>query len=257
MKKTIPILLLILFFVAAAWYSLVRSPDPVDELPPPTPTPELPIEAQQPDPGLNDQASDIEPASVPEPLPLLSESDNEVTGAMVELAGADPLGEYLVKDQVVSRIVATIDSLTSRQVPAPINPVKPASGKFIISGEGEDTVMSADNHARYTAYISLLQGLDSDAVFSFYTRYHPLFQQAWEENGGEGAFNDRLLEVIDHLLATPDVEGDIYLVKPEAVYLFVDPELEALSAGQKILLRMGPENAALVKAKFTEIKSLL
>jgi len=254
MKKTIPILLLILFFVAAAWYSLIRNPEPVDELPPPTPLPESPIGTQQPDPGLHDQEFDIQPAPEPEPLPLLGESDNEVTGAMAELAGADPLGEYLVKDQVVSRIVATIDSLTSRQVPAPINPVKPVSGKFIISGEGEDIVMSADNHVRYTVYVSLLQGLDSDAVFSFYTRYYPLFQQAWEENGGEGAFNDRLLEVIDHLLATPDVEGNIYLVKPEAVYLFVDPELEALSAGQKILLRMGPDNAAAVKAKLTEIK---
>ena len=215
------------------------------------------METLQPDPGPDDQVSDIEPAPVPEPLPLLGESDNEVTGAMADVVGADPLGEYLVKDQVVSRLVATIDSLTSRQVPAPINPVKPASGKFVTSGGGEDTVMSADNYTRYDAYVSLLQGLDNDAALDFYTRYYPLLQQAWEENGGEGAFNDRLLEVIDHLLATPDVEGDIYLVKPEAVYLFVDPELEALSAGQKILLRMGPDNAAVVKAKLTEIRNLL
>ena len=173
---------------------------------------------------------------------------------MADVVGADPLGEYLLKDQVVSRLVATIDSLTSRQVPAPINPVEPASGKFLVSGEGEDTVMSADNYTRYDAYVSLLQGLDNDAALDFYTRYYPLLQQAWEENGGEGAFNDRLLEVIDHLLATPDVEGDIDLVKPEAVYLFADPELEALSAGQKILLRMGPDNAALVKAKLAELR---
>ncbi len=55
----------------------------------------------------------------------------------------------------------------------------------------------------------------------------------------QGSVNDRLIEVIDNLLATPDVEGPVYLTKPEAVYLFEDPELEALTAGQKVLLRMG------------------
>ena len=58
-------------------------------------------------------------------------------------------------------------------------------------------------------------------------------------------------------MTTPDVDGDIYLVKPEAVYLFEDPELEALTAGQKILLRMGPENAMAVKEKLREIRRLL
>jgi len=256
MKKTIPILLLVMFFAAAAWYSLTRRPEPVDELAPPVAVPESPIETQQPDPGLDEQVSDIEPVPVPEPLPNLNESDNEVTGVMADMVGADPVGEYLVKDQVVSRIVATIDSLTSRQVPAPINPIKLADGKFITSGEGENTVISADNHTRYDAYVRLLQGLDNEAVLGFYTRYYPLFQQAWEENGGEGTFNDRLLEVIDHLLVTPDVEGDIYLVKPEAVYLFADPELEALSAGRKILLRMGPDNASAVKGKLGEIRNV-
>ncbi|HYL23657.1 MAG TPA: DUF3014 domain-containing protein [Burkholderiales bacterium] len=38
------------------------------------------------------------------------------------------------------------------------------------------------------------------------------------------------------------------------LYEFADPDLETRSAGQKILLRMGPENAARVKAKLWEIR---
>jgi hypothetical protein len=38
------------------------------------------------------------------------------------------------------------------------------------------------------------------------------------------------------------------------LYQFADPELEGLSAGQKIMLRMGAENAAKVKAKLREIR---
>ena len=37
-----------------------------------------------------------------------------------------------------------------------------------------------------------------------YKQYYPLFQQAYVDLGyPEGYFNDRLVEVIDHLLATP------------------------------------------------------
>jgi hypothetical protein len=41
------------------------------------------------------------------------------------------------------------------------------------------------------------------------------------------------------------------------VYLFVDEDLEALTAGQKIMLRMGNENAARVKSKLSEIRQAL
>ncbi len=99
--------------------------------------------------------------------------------------------------------------------------------------------------------------MDTDSVMKFYRRYAPLFQQAWEENGGAGSFNDRLLEVLDNLLSTPDVPGPVYLTKPEAVYLFEDPELEAMTAGQKVLVRMGSANAAVVKEKLAELRAEL
>lgn len=63
--------------------------------------------------------------------------------------------------------------------------------------------------------------------------------------------------VIDSLLATPDVQAPIRLIKPEAFYLYADPELEALPAGQKVLLRMGSTNTGRVKPKLQEIRDLL
>jgi hypothetical protein len=41
------------------------------------------------------------------------------------------------------------------------------------------------------------------------------------------------------------------------MYQFADPALESRSAGQKILLRMGAENAATVKAKLLELRSVV
>jgi hypothetical protein len=41
------------------------------------------------------------------------------------------------------------------------------------------------------------------------------------------------------------------------LYEFDAPELKALTAGQKILLRMGPVNERRLKAKLAEIRSLV
>ena len=115
--------------------------------------------------------------------------------------------------------------------------------------------MSARNFARYDPYVTLLNSLDNSMLIIIYQRYYPLLQQAWLENGGEGSFHDRLLEVIDLLHETPDVPGAIYLTKPESVYVFEEEELEAMNAGQKILVRMGSVNASIVKGKLWVLKN--
>jgi len=261
MKKSAPILLLIILFVTMAWYFLTEEPEKAHELPPPHIPPAIPVIKQQtePPPPAEDITAYVEPepVEVPDPLSPLNESDPQFSESLTEVVDAGSLAEYLVKSQAISRLVATIDSLTSRQIPAQINPVKPADNKFIVDAEGENMVMSTQNFARYDGYVALLQNVDSDALIVVYRRYYPLFQQAWEENGGEGSFNDRLAGVIDNLLETPDVPGPIYLSKPEAVYLFEDPALESMTAGQKILVRMGTVNASIVKEKLTRIKAEL
>jgi hypothetical protein len=264
MKKAAPFLILILLFAVAAWYFFTREPDTVHELPPP-----IPAETQQTEPEVEPVPSmplpdpDIEPEPepepeiVPEPLPLLNESDGEVTLKMTEVVGGEPLAEYLVQGQAISRMVAMIDRLTSRQVPPLVNPIKSAAGEFQVDSDADRVVLSARNFARYDGHVALLQSVNTGALIAIYRKYYPLFQQAYEENGGEGSFNDRLVEVIDHLLETPDVPGPIYLTKPEAVYVFEEPGLEAMTAGQKILVRMGSANAAIVKEKLSEIRAEL
>jgi hypothetical protein len=66
-----------------------------------------------------------------------------------------------------------------------------------------------------------------------------------------------LIEVIDHLLATPEVRDPVRLVQPRVMYEYADPQLQALSAGQKVLIRMGAANAAVVKTKLRELRTEL
>jgi len=44
---------------------------------------------------------------------------------------------------------------------------------------------------------------------------------------------------------------------PKVLYEYADPALQDLSAGQKILVRMGGDNEARVKAKLRELKRAL
>ena len=259
MKKIIPILLLLTLFAAAAWYSFIKKPDPVHELPPAHEPPTLPVEVKQPEPKPEEVIGYLEPkpVAVPEPLLPLDESDPGITRGLAETVGADQVDVYLVQDQVISRTVAMIDSLTSRQVPAQINPVKSVDDTFIVETRGDQTVMSTENFARYDAYVALIEKADTKVLMKTYRRHYPLFQQAWRQNGGEGSFRKRLIEVIDNLLETPDVPGPVYLLKPEAVYVFAEPELEAMTAGQKILVRMGSVNASVVKDKLSEIRAII
>ena len=66
-------------------------------------------------------------------------------------------------------------------------------------------------------------------------------------------FNDRLIVAIDDMLAAPEIPSP-KLAQPKVLYEFADPAVETLSAGQKILVRMGPENAKRVKDKLRAIR---
>src|SRR5262249_6367033 len=65
---------------------------------------------------------------------------------------------------------------------------------------------------------------------------------------------DRVVEVIDHLVATQEIEHPLRLIHRRMVYEFADPKLEKLSGGEKILLRLGHANLRKLKAKLREIR---
>jgi len=58
-------------------------------------------------------------------------------------------------------------------------------------------------------------------------------------------------------LQLTQVKGPIPSERPWVRYEFADPQLESLSAGQKILLRMGPVNQRRLKGKLEAIRAEL
>lgn len=192
-------------------------------------------------------------ADAAKPLPELANSDAEVQDSLVGALGRS-LEQVLVPKDIVRHTVVTIDNLPRKKVAIQLRPVKPASGELVVAPGGEPT-LSPDNAKRYAAFMAVVKNADVAQVVSVYRHFYPLFQQAYADLGyPDGYFNDRLVEVIDHLLATPEVTGPIKLTQPSVFYQYADPSLEERSAGQKLMIRLGPENAAIVKTKLRELR---
>jgi hypothetical protein len=201
------------------------------------------------------------PVPVPpteEELPSLSASDAAVMDALAGLWGDRGFEALLHPNELIRRVVATIDNLPRKKLALRLMPVKPVPGPFRTAGKGETLAIGPDNAARYSPYIELAKRIDGARLVGVYVRFYPLFQQAYEDLGYPGAyFNDRLVEVIDELLAAPELPPQAKLVRPKVFYKFADPQLEAASAGHKILMRVGNENAAVLKTKLREIRAEL
>jgi hypothetical protein len=251
----VPVVLLAAAGATAYWYWLrpqaevpTTAPPVAGLAPPAAPEPAIrhPIEAAQPETN--------EPVAATLP-PSVDESDKAVEEALVGLVGRGPLEQFASLSGFVRRVVATVDNLPRNKAPQRMWPLTPTAGTFVTTGGKDAVYLSAENYRRYDPALRLMESADTGKFVALYVRLYPLFQQAYKDLGyPDKYFNDRLVEVIDHLLATPEVTGPVKLARPWVMYEFADPGLEARSAGQKTLIRIGPENATRVKAKLREIR---
>jgi hypothetical protein len=255
-RPVLPYLLVALLALAAGGgYYLWRMRE-LPTLPPaPEPAATAPAPKVQAEPRI-EHPIDSAPASPP--LPALADSDPALGSALAGIFGKAPFEQFFVPETIVRHLVATIDNLPRKQVASRLIPVKPVPGPMRTTGQDATLAIAADNAARYSPYVQLVNLVDSKKLVAVYVQYYPLFQQSYAELGYPSRyFNDRVFEVIDHLLLTPDIAGPIALTQPKVLYEFADPQLQELSAGQKILVRIGPENEARVKVKLREIRKLL
>jgi hypothetical protein len=223
---------------------LPAAAEPVAETGPRHPIPEIPVD-------------DTAPRELV-PLPALDDSDAYF---LLEIGNAFGVAieSLLVREAVVDKLVTTVDNLPRRELSEKIRPVGRLQESFSAdAGDGDTLVLGYASYARYDALVAQVYYVDLDTIYDTYQRFYPLFQRAYERLGYPDAyFNDRLVEVIDHLLATPQPEGPIVLVRPNVLYEFADPDLEALSSGQKLLLRMGPDNRATIKRMLEKFRERL
>jgi len=226
--------------------------------PPETPAAALPAPPPAEVPEEPAVKHPLPPSETREPLPPLNESDQPLQAALEGVIGKESVQRFVIPKDLVRHIVVTVDNLSEQKVAERLRPIRPTDGRFAVVGPEEAPMLDPANYGRYQPLLQLIRSSDTKSLIATYVRYYPLFQDAYESLGHPPEyFNDRLIEVIDHLLATPELQGPIALAQPNVMYEFADPALESRSAGQKALIRMGPDNAKAVKDKLRELRAEL
>ncbi len=280
MNKLIVLVIVVLLGAGTYYFYMQQQPEPVEPEAPLLPT-QAPARQPAADssppadvaaPAETTQVEESAEAVEEQSLPPLQDSDPVVRESLAASLGDAAVMQYLVNDDVVSRAVAVIDSLMARQVPAKLMPVQAPGGELIVTEHNNsqqimrtpegDVIqqyrVDSANYQRYTPYVELLESIDAADMAARYAEFEPLFDQAYTELGyPDGGFTRRMVEVIDHLLAAPLPAEPPVLIKPEAYYLFADAEYENLTAGQKLMIRMGPDNERRVKVKLRQLRDTL
>ena len=268
------LVLVVLAGAGGAWWWQQAQAPVVTPAAPPAVTSAPPVAAAPPALPASEPASGpqnpVEALAPPDAaLPTLAGSDDPIARALGDLLGARDMAAFLQMDGLVRRVVATVDNLGREHTPARLWPVNPTPERFAVVGSGPVQTIGLDNAARYGALVRWIESVDMERAVALYARLYPLFQQAYEELGYPGRyFNDRLVAVIDHLLQAPEpaspvavklteVKGDVPSTRPWVRYEFADPQLQSLSSGQKIMVRVGLENERRLKARLKALRALV
>lgn len=237
---------------------------PQETLPEPAPEPEP---QPEPEPAPVEPAAPAQPEEPPaEPLPALGESDQVLLEDIQALSSSDNLAEAVARDDLIRK---TVRAVTALEEGALVNKYRPMEGPrepFVAEPVGQPANadepqqyrLTEETYDRYNPYINALVHIQPADLAALYNRYYPLLEEAFAEQGVEkGNFREVTLQAIDQMLAAPIIEEEILLVRPSVMYKFADPDLEALPAAQKLMIRMGPENARKLKNVLRHLRTAL
>lgn len=234
----------------------------------PNPVPQQQVTAPDAQPVEKPVYDEPVPDPIPQPLPDLNQSDATVLAALKAL-NINGLVEMIIPQDMLRKFVRAVDVLEEGKVVHDYRPIASPQGAFVadafnvkVSGgelgeqqEVEQFRLSPKNYLRYTLYVQVLSGLESDAAVTLYKRYYPLLNLAHQELGSnKGNFHSVLIRAMDKVLSAPEAGGDILLIHPKVYYEFADPALEKLPDAHKLMLRMGPDNAEKVKASLRNLR---
>jgi hypothetical protein len=216
----------------------------------PTPPPPAPVAVAQ-DAGAVEAP---EPPPAP-PMPPVEQADARVRAALASLSKLAP---WLKTEDLARRFVAAVNAVAEGRSPRSTVSFIEIEGSFKSRAEAGRARIDPSSWARYDAVVAVFSSLDAQSSAAAFRELHPLFDAAQREMGKPGTrFDDVLAQAIAQLLAVPVPDEPIELVASKGAWAYADPKLESLSAAQKHLLRMGPQNVRQVQSKLRGLRTAL
>jgi Protein of unknown function (DUF3014) len=187
-------------------------------------------------------------------LPPLDETDPLVRQLVEKLSTHPMVAAWLTTDGLILNFVVVTSRIANGDTPVAelkaVGPIPP----FRTRTAGDDVYLDRSNYSRYDRHAAAVSAIDARGAARLYATLEPRITDAYARLGPRDSKFDPVLErAIVELLEVPVVEGEIALEPHGIVYAFADPRLQGLTASQKQLLRMGPQNVRIVQAKLREI----
>lgn len=242
----------------------------------PIPRPPEPVQQESESlPVIREPAVVDTPAEVPatpEPLPVTREPVQEVVElptlnasqpfVMEEITvmeSGEQIAAYLTGDDLIRKFVVFADNVREGSLPQLDYPIRRLPQPMAVRELDENLYeMQEVSYRRFTPLVDALAALNPAQGIALYETIKPLLADAYAEIGYRNRdFDEVVTGAIDEILQARTAQGPFQLIKPKAMYIYADAEIEAMSPVEKQLLRMGPENAEKLKATLRQYRDLL
>lgn len=240
--------ILLLAAGAVAWFVVVRGPNVGKEAP-----------AEQAGAATKAQDVPLSPlGGTPSPVevPPLDQSDAVVRELVRQLTTHPFVASWLATDGLIRNfMVVTVNIADGATPERHLRRLRP-SEPFAVANRGGQLSIDPASYRRYDKVAAAAASVDPAGAARLYATVKPRLDEAYRDLGQPAGQVDRAVEqAIVRLLRTPIVERPPQVVPGTRGigYAFADPDLESLSAAQKQLLRMGPENTRTIQQSLRAI----
>jgi hypothetical protein len=186
-------------------------------------------------------------------VPPLDESDPLVRRLLAGLSSHPRVAAWMATPNLIRNFVVVVENIAAGTSPAKHLKVLAPAGPFRVLTREDALRADPRSYGRYDAIAAAAASVDAEGAASLYTTLRVRMDDAYRELGHDGPFDVALERAIVTLLRTPVVAEDVALSPSGAFYVYDDVDLQALSAAQRQLLRMGPRNVTIVQRKLREI----
>ena len=198
-------------------------------------------------------------------LPTLDESDSWFELRLPEMTWRKELLKLVITDDIIRRFVVFTDNFAQGNLAYQHSPFVQPNTRFSATelppsqGQVKPTWQWDEGVARrFSLYVDLLRSIDSEALVQWYVEAKPLIDQAYGELGyPDEDFTEVLQLAITRVLDMEIPKAPPKLTRPSVMYQYQDPELEALTDADKLLLRIGKDNLLVIKSVLLEINDKL
>jgi hypothetical protein len=201
----------------------------------------------------------VSPPAVSRTLPPLEQMDTFLRALFGALSSHPQLARWLATDDLIRQMADSIDKISRGESPAKTVSVLKPQDVFEIKGARGQMVIDPRSYRRYEPLASAVASLNANGLAQAYRTIQPRLDEAYRALGrSENTVDEAINVALTVLLTTPDVQDPIRVVPGKgATYAFADPNLESLAPMQKHLIRMGPQNAAIIRARLRELADAL